>query len=244
MIEAHREYLGRELENFATVLNWKRYWSSMIVPYLGKQVLEVGAGIGSSTKVLTSMSPAEHWLCLEPDPENIRVLRREKREGGLPGFVELREGTLLDLSPHEEFESVLYIDVLEHIQDDKTEIKLAVGHLSPGGHLIILAPAYPFLFSEFDQAIGHYRRYTRSMFAGSYGPSLRITCARYLDSLGLLPSLANRVLLHSPLPSRGQLAFWDRLLVPISRRIDRMLGYRFGRSILLVYQKTGELDGR
>jgi len=243
MVETGREYVGRELENFATVLNWKRYWSSMILPYLGKRVLEVGAGIGSSTSVLTSMGSAERWLCLEPDHENIGLLQKAKGEGSLPESCEIRQGTLAVLRPEEAFDSVLYIDVLEHIEDDKSEIKKAASHLAPGGHLIVLAPAYPFLFSEFDRAIGHHRRYTHSMFVESYGDSLLMTSVRYLDCMGLLLSLGNRVLLHSSHPSKRQLSFWDRFLVPISRRVDRIVNYRFGRSILLVYEKTHEQHG-
>jgi 2-polyprenyl-3-methyl-5-hydroxy-6-metoxy-1,4-benzoquinol methylase len=215
----------------------------MVIPYLGKQVLEVGAGIGASTGILLSMSAAEYWLCLEPDPENLSALREAKRKGDLPGICDFKQGTLLELDPGQRFDSILYVDVLEHIEQDEAEIRRAAGHLSPGGHLTILAPAYPFLFSEFDRAIGHHRRYTRAMFADSHEPSLHMTYARYLDSVGLLASLANRIMLRSPLPSKRQLAFWDRVLIPISRRVDKLIGYRFGRSILVVYQNMQQKHG-
>jgi 2-polyprenyl-3-methyl-5-hydroxy-6-metoxy-1,4-benzoquinol methylase len=204
------EYAGEELANFSIVVNWKTYWSSTILPYLGKYILEVGAGIGSSTKILSSMSSAETWLCLEPDP--------------------VRE--------NDHFDSILYIDVLEHIEDDEKEILLASEHLLENGHLIILAPAYPFLFSEFDKAIGHYRRYSRGMFADNYADSLHRVSIRYLDSVGLLTSLGNRFLLRSSLPTKEQLAFWDRYLIPLSRVTDWIVRYRFGRSILAIYQKV------
>lgn len=238
MVDTAYEYAGRELDNFSIVVNWKRYWSSTILPYLGKQVLEVGAGIGASTKVISSMSSADTWLCLEPDPGNIEILQKEKRAGNIPEHYEFRQGGLTALEANERFESILYIDVLEHIEDDKSEISLAAEHLTGNGYLIILAPAYPFLFSEFDEAIGHYRRYTRGMFAESYGNSLQKRSTRYLDSVGLLTSLGNRFLLRSPLPTKGQLSFWDKYILPISRLTDRIIRYRFGRSILVIYQKV------
>lgn len=232
------EYAGMELDNFSIAVNWKRYWSAMILPHLGKQVLEVGAGIGNSTTVLASISSVDKWLCLEPDPGNMDILQNEKRAGNIPEHYELRQGTLTALETSERFDSILYIDVLEHIENDESEITLAAEHLAAYGYLIILAPAYPFLFSEFDEAIGHYRRYTRGMFAESYDGSLRRRSTRYLDSIGLFTSLGNRLLLRSSLPTKGQLSLWDKYLVPVSRITDRIIRYRFGRSILVIYQKV------
>lgn len=238
MSDIDRAYVGEELDNFAIAANWKDYWASMVRPYMGKRVLEVGAGIGSSTKILSSVAPAEVWLCLEPDARNLASLQAEKEAGNLPEYVEIRRGTLAALHRDEEFDTLLYIDVLEHIEDDRAEIEGTAGHIALGGHLIILAPAYPFLFSEFDEAIGHYRRYTRQMFADGYGGWLMKVGTRYLDSVGLIASISNYLLLRSSLPSKPLLSFWDRFLVPVSRIADRIFQFRFGRSILVVYQRT------
>lgn len=231
-------YVGNELDNFSIVVNWKRYWSSMITPYLGKNVLEVGAGIGSSTEVLCSMSSAEAWHCLEPDSENIAILNSKKKTSDLPRYCTFQQGTIESLGPNARYESILYIDVLEHIEDDQWEISEAAKHLKEKGYLIILGPAFPFLFSEFDRAIGHFRRYTRSMFPKSHGDGLRIIQTRYLDSAGLMASLANRLLLRSPQPTKQQLSTWDRYLIPCSRFLDKIIQYNLGRSILVIYQKN------
>jgi SAM-dependent methyltransferase len=213
------------------------YWSSVIKPYMGKRVLEVGAGIGNSTRVLARLFPTEVHLCLEPDPRNIEVLQAKMVSGNLPEHIEIRRGTLASLEAEEEFDTILYVDVLEHIEDDQGELARAAQHLEPNGHLIILAPAYPSLYSEFDKGIGHYRRYVRSMFAASYAGSLRQQVILHLDSLGLLVSLGNRLFLRSAMPTPQQLTFWDRRLVPISRIIDKIIRYRLGRSILAIYSR-------
>ena len=231
-------YVGKELDNFSIVVNWKTYWSSMITPYLGKHVLEVGAGIGSSTEVLCSMSSAETWHCLEPDSNNIAILNNKKNTGNLPSYCTFLLGTIESLGPNERYESILYIDVLEHIEDDQREISEAARHLKDKGYLIILGPAFPILYSEFDKAIGHFRRYTRSVFPEIHGDSLRLVQTRYLDSVGFMASLANRLLLRSPLPTKQQLITWDRYMVPFSRIIDRIVHYQLGRSILVIYQKS------
>ena len=62
-------------------------------------------------------------------------------------------------------------------------------------------------------------------------------CARYLDSLGFFLSLANSKLLRQSMPTPRQIGFWDTVVVPISRRLDPLLGYRFGKTVLCVWQK-------
>jgi 2-polyprenyl-3-methyl-5-hydroxy-6-metoxy-1,4-benzoquinol methylase len=168
----------------------------------------------------------------------VEVLKEERMRGNLPDYCELRLGTLATLDSDEEFDSILYIDVLEHIYDDIGEIQAAAAHTAPHGHLIILAPAHPFLYSEFDAAIGHHRRYTRGMFADQYDGGIRAASVKYLDSAGLLVSLGNRLLLRSSQPSKRQLIFWDQVLIPISRITDRILQYQLGRSILIIYRKN------
>ena len=62
----------------------------------------------------------------------------------------------------------------------------------------------------------------------------------YLDSIGMLASLGNRLILKSSMPTRRQIALWDRLMVPISRLADPLLGHRLGKSVLGVWQRVPE----
>ena len=87
-------------------------------------------------------------------------LSKEVRDGRLPPACEIRCGTTGDLAPDEMFDTALYIDVLEHIEDDTAEVARVCRHLAPGGHLIVLVPAHQALYTPFDAAIGHFRRYT------------------------------------------------------------------------------------
>jgi hypothetical protein len=137
----------------------------------------------------------------------------------------------------DELDCVLYIDVLEHIAEDRAEVAKAATKLRAGGHLVTLSPAHPFLFSEFDAAIGHHRRYTRASILGLTPDTLRPVCVRYLDSVGMLASLANRFMLRSTYPTRSQIRLWDSAMVPCSRVVDPLLGYLLGKSILCVWQR-------
>ncbi len=154
-----RPYEGKELELFAHARNWKRYWSGKIKPHLGKAVLEVGAGLGTNTPYL--LGPGQgSWLCLEPDGALTEQIPATLATHPQRDIVRTRTGMLRDLAPDERFDTILYIDVLEHIEDDLGEMRQALAHLSDGGKIIVLSPAQPGLYTEFDRALGHYRRYT------------------------------------------------------------------------------------
>src|SRR5207253_2509023 len=110
-------------------------------------------------------------------------------------------------------------------------------HLRRGGHLIVVAPAHPWLFTPFDAAIGHFRRYSRSMLRVITPNGLRIKRLQYLDAVGLAASAANKLILRQSMPKQSQLRFWDRWMVPASRVLDRLLLYQVGKSILIVWRK-------
>ncbi len=230
-----QDYIGQELEIFAHAVRWKAYYASLFKPYIGQRVVEVGAGMGATTPFLCDGSQ-EAWICLEPDPDLQRSLAGRVAEGKLPACCQACLGVVPDLGP-ERFDTLIYIDVLEHIQDDAGELRMAAEHLEPGGRLIILSPAHQGLYSLFDRAIGHHRRYDREMLDALTPEICRLEKCLYLDSAGLLLSLANRVLLRQSMPTLKQILFWDRRIIPISKVLDRLTGFRLGKSILAIWKR-------
>jgi SAM-dependent methyltransferase len=230
-------YVGTELDLFAAAERWKAYVRRQVSPYLGRQVLEVGAGHGGTTRVLCD-GAAERWLCLEPDSSLADRLIAAISASELPDCCEPRIGTLADLDEDEQFDTILYMDVLEHIADDRVELIRAADRLTAGGHLIVLAPAHQWLFTPFDEAIGHYRRYTRSTLRAAGPDGVDLIKLAYLDAVGLLASLGNRLVLRSSMPNPAQIAVWDRLMVPLSCFLDPCLGYSLGKSVLAVWKKA------
>jgi hypothetical protein len=135
------------------------------------------------------------------------------------------------------YDAILYIDVLEHIEDDRGELARAMTLLKDGGYLVVLAPAHQSLYSEFDRAIGHFRRYDASSLTAAGPPSLALERVFYLDSVGMLASFANRAFLKSRQPTPGQIATWDRLMVPLSKVLDPCFGRRLGKSVIAVWRR-------
>ncbi|MGL4552917.1 MAG: class I SAM-dependent methyltransferase, partial [Gemmataceae bacterium] len=204
-------------------------------PYLRGHVLEVGAGIGA-TAALLCRPGLESWTCLEPDPGLAGQMRQRFAGEPLSAPTRVVVGTLADVPPDQAFDTILYIDVLEHIEADGAEMEAAARHLRPGGCLIVLAPAHQRLFTPFDAAIGHYRRYSARTLAAATPAWLHTERLFYLDSVGLIASLANRVLLRQSMPTAGQLRFWDSVLVRLSRLTDPVLGRRVGKTVVGVWR--------
>jgi len=229
-------YVGSELTLFAAAVNWKSYVARQLGPHVRGRVLEVGAGLGSNIPYLLTSS-VETWLALEPDPDLAAVIWQKIGSGELPAVCRSVTGTLDALPPGDVFDTILYLDVLEHIADDAAELRHAARRLAPGGKLVVLAPAHPFLFSPFDTAIGHFRRYTAASLRAAGPPGVQVRLCRMLDSIGFFASLANRVMLRSAQPTPGQIKLWDRAMVPLSRVIDRLTGFAFGKSVLVVWSR-------
>jgi len=229
------KYVGTELELFRDAVNWKSYVAMQIRPFLGARVLEVGAGIGGTTRFLCT-GREERWLCLEPDEAQAEQLQAAAAGGELAPCCEVRAGTVAALGAGDRFDTILYIDVLEHIADDRAELAAAAAHLVRDGKIVVLAPAHPWLFSPFDAAIGHHRRYTKQTLRAAAPAELGCERLRYLDCAGVLASAANRLMMRSELPTPAQLRLWDRALIPVSRFVDSIAGYAIGKSLLGVFR--------
>ncbi|HUN83683.1 MAG TPA: class I SAM-dependent methyltransferase [Terracidiphilus sp.] len=229
-------YAASELDLFAAVQNWKSYWSSRIRPFVTGDVLEVGAGIGANTSFL-DRNVHGRWVCLEPDPLLVAQLRVNLPQARTRRGYEVVCGSLQNVEPGQMFDSIVYIDVLEHIENDREELENAMKLLRVGGRIIVLSPAHQRLFTPFDAAIGHFRRYDRSMLRNISPPGLPVEQMWYLDCLGLLLSAANLMFLRQSMPTKAQLAFWDRCAVPSSRVLDKLLLYSLGKSIVAIWKK-------
>ncbi|QJX45681.1 methyltransferase domain-containing protein [Hymenobacter taeanensis] len=230
-------YIGDELTLFEKATNWKSYYGNKLKPHLKGRVLEVGAGIGGTTLSLCDGTQAD-WLCVEPDADLAANIQDLLNSGQLPACCRLHTGLLADLPATDLYNAILYIDVIEHIEHDAAELARAYEHLAPGGVLLIIVPAHQWLFSPFDKAIGHFRRYSRTSLLRVMPPQSKILQASYLDSVGMLASTANKLLLKQSNPTLKQIKFWDTMMVPISRFTDKLLLHNFGKSVLVIAQKS------
>jgi len=229
-------YPGTELQLFERAVNWKTYFATKLLPHIKGDVLECGSGIGSNAAFL-NMGTATTWVMLEPDSNLFATLDNKLITKKFRPNTEIFKGTIKDIPPDRKFDVVIYIDVLEHIENDSLELIKTGAYLKTGGKLIVLAPAFQFLYSSFDRTIGHYRRYNAMQMKNITPPSLQLQKVIYLDSMGFFASATNRLLLNQSLPTTQQIKFWDKCLVPVSKITDRLFFFTFGKSILAFWKK-------
>lgn len=229
-------YVGKELDLFALADNWKSYVKEEIAGYITGEVLEVGAGIGATTLALHD-GTARWWVCLEPDAILALRLQEQIRTNRCAMTTNIIVGSIRSFVQAPCFDCIIYIDVLEHIEDDRGQIEAAAKLVRPGGHIVVLSPAHQWLFSEFDKSIGHLRRYNKATLRTMMPSGWMEKKLTYLDSFGVFLSLGNVLALRQSIPTRAQLAIWDRLCIPLSRCVDRLTGGLIGKSVLAVWSK-------
>lgn len=119
------------------------------------------------------------------------------------------------------------------MEHNREELETARRHLTEEGYLIILASAHQWLFSPFDANIGHFRRYTKSTLCEIASLDLKCILLRYLDNAGLIASLLNRLLLNQQMLTDKQIAFWNGVLVPISKFLDPLRDIHWVKACLV-----------
>jgi SAM-dependent methyltransferase len=201
-------------------------------PYLGRRVLDAGAGTGTFAEMLAD----EHEVvAAEPDPQLAAVLRRRFAGRANVRVLELEAAALPD-DDGVGFDSIVSFNVLEHIPDDEAALRAFSRLLVPGGTLLLLVPAHPFLFGRLDGALGHERRYDEhGLRSRLEAARLELQVLRHVNPVGALGWLVlGRVLGVDDIPVRT-LELYDRL-VPLLRALDAMK-LPFGLSLWAVARK-------
>jgi SAM-dependent methyltransferase len=233
-IDARGDYSGTELDALSRAVNYHRWIVEQFRPYLGETVAEVGAGIGSVSRLLLE-GPVKRLFAFEPSANMFPYLADELCN-------EPRAAAINDLfSPghtQDGVDSVVYINVLEHIEDDLAELKNAHAALRPRGHLMVFVPALAWLYSDFDRHVGHFRRYTkRRLRELAETAGFEVAVARYFDMVGILPWYVSFVLLKSR-PNAGSVTLYDKIVVPPMRLVERLVSPPLGKNVLLIARKV------
>ena len=150
------DYPGKELEIFDKAVFWRKYIYFLVRKYLKNGLLEVGAGIGSFTK--NYKNNFTNITLTELDKKNIKKLKKRFKNSKIKILSKFTSEI------GKKFNTILYMNVLEHIKNDKKEINKSIKKLNKKGYLVILVPAHNELYTKFDKEIGHFRRYKINFF--------------------------------------------------------------------------------
>jgi len=224
-------YPGKELEIFDDAKIFRYYTHSLIKKYLHGNICEVGAGLGSFTRQYVNKK--NKIFLSDLDPHNLKVLKKK--------FSKYKNVTIVKEKIKKinyKFDAILYLNVLEHIKDDCKEIEIALDKLKPNGHLIFLVPAHQKLYTKFDKAIGHFRRYNIDFFKKNKPKKLTINRLVYLDLVGYFLYFLNKIFFKEEVyPSSAKVILWDRIFIPITIVLDFFFNYKFGKNVLCIYKK-------
>lgn len=233
------EYSGVDiLAHLACSQKTARRVVSLFSKFLGNRILEVGGGLGQISEVLVSDN--SDLLTLEPDPHLFRKL--EEKFHPSTGFkvqnltVEklLGEGKL-----GAEFDSAIYINVLEHIADDNSELVNVGKFLKTGGNVVIFSPALPILYGTMDGLSGHFRRYTKSELIDLVRDSgFEVIHVEYFDFVGIFPYFFMYRFMKVRTIGSGGMFVYDNIILPISTVLGRLTrGRLIGKNLLIVGRK-------
>ena len=224
------KYPGLELENFDKAHIWRKYIYYIIKRYLNGNILEVGAGIGSFTKLYEDQH--QNITLSESDKDFCDLLNDKFKN---KNNIKITNQFIKEIN--QKFETIIYLNVLEHIEDDIAEVKMAYEKLEKNGHLIILVPAHQKIYSKFDEAVGHFRRYEIDFFKDRLSMFNSIKLIQ-LDCCGyLLYHLNNLIFKKDVYPSKLKIFIWDKIFTPMTIVLDFLINYKFGKNILCIIKK-------
>jgi SAM-dependent methyltransferase len=222
--------LAATLDNLDGAGNYAGWIFELIEPHLGAEVLEIGAGHGTFTEMLARKAKRVVASDLSE-----RCVSRLRERFSAEESVEILHGSVDSAAAYGPFDSVILINVLEHIEDDDGTLT-ELGHLlRPGGRAVLWVPAFSLLYSDFDRRIGHHRRYR--------GPGLRtqlcqagyeVRDIRYVNAVGAVAWLVlARFLRRTPTHGTAVKVF-DKYFVPVLKRLEQRWRPPFGQSVLAV----------
>jgi SAM-dependent methyltransferase len=236
MVEKGIVYPGKDLEAMSFAVKYHRWLLDEFRPFIGKRVVEVGAGTGSFSEMLLETAP--DVLSLVEPSEMYDELIRNVTGVGVRYYHSIFEKVAADIASEGAPDTIIYVNVLEHIEDDVRELELIRDTLATGGRALIFVPAVPALFSEFDRSIGHFRRYAkRELEAKVRDAGFKILRSKNFDAAGVVPWFVKYRLLRSRSLDSRSVSLYDNFVVPLASRIEPKVRVPIGKNVLLVAEK-------
>lgn len=228
-------YSRAELEALSEAKNYYRSIAGHFAPYVGKRIIEVGAGIGTFSEVLLNGTNGSELFLVEP-ADNLRSPLQERFSKDMR--VTIANGYLEDITTRLAADSVVVVNVLEHVADDQAFLQAAHRLLVPGGAILIFTPALPQLYGTLDQAFGHVQRYSKSSLASKLQRiGFRLLHLRYFNFPGVIAWFLAGKVLRRKLLRPADIRLYDRWVVPWASKLERKWEPPLGQSLIAIASK-------
>ena len=229
-------YAGRDLEAMFFAQNYHRWIIDNFRPFIGALAAEVGGGSGNFSEMLLETNLISELTIMEPSPEMYRHLAA--RMADRPG-VKTLQNFLSDTAQEYPgyFDTLIYVNVLEHVEKDREELQLIHHCLRRGGYLCLFVPALSWLFSDFDREIGHYRRYHKSGLTRLLTETgFKVVKLNYMDFTGIFGWYLFYRLLGKKMKA-AEVRFYDKYVVPFTKIAEKIMTPPIGKNLLVVARK-------
>lgn len=217
-------------------VNYFAWQARIAMAPLGRRIIEVGCGIGNFTRMI-----ADRELVIGLDIEPVCI---EQHRATFAGRNNVRSMVLDAMDPAfrslkaDSPDSVVCLNVLEHIEDDLGTLKAFASILPKGGRAVLMVPAFMGLYGPIDKHLGHYRRYTKASFAATAeAAGFHANELRYMNTVGFFGWWANAKILKREEQSEGQIDLFDKGIVPVLERVESWISPPFGQSVFAVLEK-------
>jgi SAM-dependent methyltransferase len=233
--QTQKRYAADDLETMSGARNYQGHVFGLVRPHVGSHVLEVGCGIGTMTAQLLDIAPRVE--CIEPNL-NCATRAREALAGNDRVAIRvchLEECNRAELA-RQMFDTVVCVNVLEHIEDDVRALTLFRDVVAgTAGRVVIFVPALQGIYSQHDAALGHHRRYSkRSLRAAFAAAGLDVVALKYTNPIGLLGWMYNLYVSGNTEHTSSQVGLFDRFVAPWALPVERLVPPPIGLSLFAV----------
>lgn len=225
------DLVGKKTLEIMNKAPWYNKWLfDFMKPFLRGRILEVGAGIGNFTSYLKSSGEV---TAIDIDRGYVAKL---KRIGGIKsGLGDIEKGTYF--FKRKKFDSIVCLNVLEHIEKDNIALRNMYNLLNHNGRLILLVPAHQWAYGTLDVNLGHFRRYNKKILAlKAKKAGFKVKSINYLNWFGIIGWFVNARVLGRGIIPQSQLSFFDKI-ARIFLIIEKMVHMPFGLSVLVIGEK-------
>ena len=232
--QTQHQYAADDLETMQEARRYAAHVFGMFRPYIGRRVLEVGAGIGTMTLKLADV--ADSVFAIEP---NLNCAERAREAIGTNPKISMHVAHLEECDAEElrrhQFDTVFCVNVLEHIEDDVAALRAFKDVIVRGGHVLIYVPAIQAAYGPLDAELGHHRRYSKATLARTFGDAgLPLDLLRYSNPIGLLGWMFNSHIAKSTTHSATQVKLYEALVAPWALPLERLIPPPIGLSLVAV----------
>jgi SAM-dependent methyltransferase len=204
--------------------------------YLGRRILDAGCGSGNITRLLVDRDLV---VAVDAWPAFVDIVGSSF--AGVPNLrchqFDLADAALIDALREYRLDSAMCVNVLEHVEEDRTALGNLAAVLPPGGRLFLLVPAFPVLYGKMDEADHHFRRYTKASLRGTVaGLPFAIERLYYMNVLGFFSWFVYGRILRRSFVSENMYSAYDHL-VRVLEKVESVVSPPFGQSLVAVLRK-------